>query len=261
MTTRISYITSMQFSLLVFAVVLLEITRIALAGTVHVAVATNFRIPMDAIKTKFELIYPHQILVSTGSTGRIFTQIVHGSPYDVFLAADVKYTDKLIHLGMGDHEWHKAYAYGQLVLAYDLQLVDSKDLRAILQAVKLRHLVVPNPDLAPYGRAAQEVLDALNVTSGLRAKIVTVENVGQSYAMVASSNAQAGFSAASLHANNKPKKRLGIIPVPEYLYTPIQQNALLISRSKSNDAAREFFAFLSSKVAKDIISSYDYRLP
>ena len=259
MTTRIPYITSMQFSLLVFTAILL--TRIALAGTAHIVVAANFRIPMDVIKTKFESVHSHQVLVSTGSTGKIFAQIVYGSPYDVFLSADVKYTNKLIHMGMGDGEWHKAYAYGQLVLVCDLQLADSGDLRTILQAVKLRHLVVPNPDLAPYGRAAREVLDALNVTSFLRTKIVTVENVGQSYAMVASGNAQAGFSAASLHASNKPKKRLVIIPVSEYLYTPIQQNVLLMSGSKSNDAARAFFAFLDSKVAKDVISSYGYKLP
>ena len=58
------------------------------AETVKVAVASNFMAPMKAIAAEFERQTGHKVILSFGSSGKIFAQIKHGAPFQLFFSAD-----------------------------------------------------------------------------------------------------------------------------------------------------------------------------
>lgn len=73
-----------------FALTLLLLlgSPMVLADAVRVAVASNFLAAMDVLKEDFSKQTGHEILISSGSTGKLYAQIRNGAPFEVFLAAD-----------------------------------------------------------------------------------------------------------------------------------------------------------------------------
>ena len=53
-----------------------------------VAVASNFQTTARDIVSAFTLETGVPVRLSSGSTGKLYAQIVNGAPYDLFLAAD-----------------------------------------------------------------------------------------------------------------------------------------------------------------------------
>ena len=62
----------------------------AAAEPLTVAVASNFARPAATIVERFQTETGRPIRVTTGSTGQLYAQIMHGAPFDVFLAADAE---------------------------------------------------------------------------------------------------------------------------------------------------------------------------
>ena len=121
------------------------------------------------------------------------------------------------------------------------------------------HVAMANPDLAPYGAAARQALESLQLLDPLRPRIVYGENVGQAFALVASGNAALGFVATSQLA--QPMARGGgRWDVPETLHAPIRQDAVLLQRAVGNPAARAFVEWLASDEARALIAAAGYRL-
>src|SRR5690606_28312072 len=125
-------------------------------------------------------------------------------------------------------------------------------------AGRFRHLAIANPALAPYGAAARQALQALDLWPALQARIVRAENIGQTYAMVAGGAAEAGFVARAQLADDTPGSRW---PVPPELHAPIRQDALLLVRGRDNPAARAFLDYLGSPPARATIAALGYDLP
>ncbi len=115
-----------------------------------------------------------------------------------------------------------------------------------------------NPQLAPYGRAAHEVLESLGLWEGLQEKMVRGENIGQTFQFVQSGSAELGFVACSQAKRPGRAPRGSCWEVPQSLYTPIEQQAVLLRES---EAARAFLDFARGNEALEIIRSYGYGLP
>ena len=60
----------------------------AQASELHIAVASNFILPFKELSKKFQDSTGKKILLISGSTGKLYAQIIHGAPFDIFLAAD-----------------------------------------------------------------------------------------------------------------------------------------------------------------------------
>jgi hypothetical protein len=105
------------------------------------------------------------------STGKFYTQIVSGAPFEVLLAADDETPKKLIAEGHAVAGSRFTYAIGKLVL-WSAQ-PGSSTTRAVLASDRFKHLAVANPKLAPYGAAAHEVLKARGLADALAPKLVT----------------------------------------------------------------------------------------
>jgi len=227
------------------------------ADQVQVAVAANFAGPVEKIATAFKEKTGHELLVSTGSTGKFYAQIKNGAPFEVFFSADDETPAKLEQEGQAVPGTRFTYAIGRLVLwSPKPDFID--DQGNILKQGHFSRLAIANPKLAPYGQAAEDTMKALGVYDQLQPKFVTGENIAQTYQFVGTGNAELGFVALSqVYESGKIQKGSGWI-VPDALHKPIRQDAALLNPGKDKPAARALLEFMKSDAAKSIISAAGY---
>lgn len=227
------------------------------AEQLHIAVASNFTHAIKALAKNFEEKTGHRVVLSFGSTGKLYAQIIHGAPYDVFFAADSKRPVLLEKNGQALPGSRFTYATGKLVLwSPRQQLVDTKG--KVLNRQDLRHLAIANPDLAPYGRAARQVLQHEGLWLTLQARLVRGENIGQAYQFIKSGNVELGFVAfAQVQYPGHPATG-SWWEIPESLYSPIEQQAVLL---KDNPAASDFLQYVKHDASRALIRSYGYGTP
>jgi len=241
-----------------FAVALAAFAFAAQADEVQVAVAANFSAAAQKIAAQFEKDTGHVVKLSFGATGKFYAQIEAGAPFDVLLAADQTTPGKLVTEGKAVPTTLHTYAIGKLVLwSADPALVDAKG--EVLKSDKWKHLSVADAKLAPYGQAARETLAALKLTDAVQSRVVTAENIGQALQFAQSGNAELGFVALGQVQppdGSKPAGSLWL--VPDSLYTPIKQDAVVIASTKVSKAATEFVDYLASDKARVVIKAHGY---
>ncbi|TQV87234.1 molybdate ABC transporter substrate-binding protein [Aliikangiella coralliicola] len=230
---------------------------------INVAVAANFYAPLKVISNKFEKQSGRKVRLIPGSSGKIFAQIKNGAPFDVFLSADQHKPAALEQAGLVVKGSRFTYAQGELVL-WSNQAGLSFNGAKTIQSNVVKKLALANPKLAPYGLAAKQVLDSLNLYESVKNKLVYGENIAQTYQFVASGNAQVGFLALSqvigMSESGEAKHRSGSFwRVPGELHQPIFQDAVILKRAKANSTASEFLKFLRTTRATHIIHAYGYK--
>ncbi|MAM88347.1 MAG: molybdate ABC transporter substrate-binding protein [unclassified Hahellaceae] len=237
--------------------VLLTLSTTIAAETVSIAVAANFAAPMARIIEAFEAGSEHQVQLSLGSSGKLYAQISHGAPFEVFFSADQLVPSKLAQAGLALTATQFTYAVGQLVLWSAAEdFVDDKG--QVLRLASFDKLAIANPRLAPYGAAAVEVLEALDRFEEVKARLIMGENIAQTYHFVSTGNADLGFVAASqVMRDGKLTAGSGWL-VPQSLYTPIYQDAILLKTGADNPAARAFIDFVKTPEARRIMAAYAY---
>ncbi len=238
-------------------VVLLLGSAPVLAEEVMVAVAANFATAMTRLAPAFERTSGHKLTVVLGASGKFLQQIQQGAPFDVLLSADAERPALLAKSGLGVPESRFTYAIGRLVLwSPDPQAIH--DGAAYLASGSFRHLAIANPVVAPYGAAAQRVLEQLGLWQRLQEKIVRGEDIGQTYALVVSHAAEVGFVAlAQLPSDTAGSRWI----VPPTLYPPLAQDAILLTRARDKPAAQAFLTYLKSPAARAVITTLGYELP
>ncbi len=220
-----------------------------------IAVATNFAAPLSEIAEVFEAQSGHHLTISMGSSGSLYAQIQNGAPFDVFLSADQLIPEALENSELIVPASRFTYAVGAIVLwSADAETVDQSG--SVLRQNNFRRLAIANPETAPYGQAAIEVLQSLSLEAAIRPKLVMGQNIAQTYQFVASGNAQLGFVALSQISQNDQSGSLWV--VPRNLYGPILQDAVLLKNGADNEAAHAFIEFLRGPTARQISQSYGY---
>jgi len=229
----------------------------AWAAELRIAVATNFADTLQRLAVTFSAQTGHRVVASSASTGKHYAQIRNGAAFDIFLAADAERPALLEQQGIGVPGSRFAYALGRLILwAPGEQAID--DPAGLLGAGRFRRLAVANPRLAPYGRAAQQVLEGWQLWQPLQPKIVRGENVGQAYQFVATGNAELGLVALSQLLAHPGGPRGAYRILPEGLHTPILQEALMLRRS---EAAEAFLDYLKGEAAAALLREAGYGVP
>lgn len=230
------------------------------AGEVQVAVASNFSKPMQKIAELFSAETSHEARLAFGASGKFVAQINHGAPFEVFLSADRSKPARLLEQQLAVAGTGFTYALGRLVLwsvrdAY----VDAKG--KVLTTAAFHHLALAEPKLAPYGEAAIQVLDKLQRTDQLRGRFVQGENISQTWQFVKTGNAELGFVALSQIMHDGEITEGSAWVIPQNLYQPIRQDAVLLQAGKNNPAALALLDFLRSDTVQQLIRSYGYHLP
>ena len=231
------------------------------AETVHAAVASNFLVTFRALTASFEAESGHRVLISSGSTGKLYAQIKHGAPYELFLAADAKRPRLLEEAGLVKMGDRFVYAVGRLVLWSPK--VNRIRGRESLNGKGLRRIALANPAIAPYGRAAREALTALALWEEFVAagRFVYGENVAQAQVFSASGNTDAAFVSFAQIQDGRGGTTGSHWPVPIDLYTPIRQEAVLLARGSKKRAAHALFDFLRSVEVRKMIRQGGYESP
>jgi molybdate transport system substrate-binding protein len=228
----------------------------ALADEVRVAVAANFTGAAKDIAARFEKHTGHRVKLSFGSTGKLFTQIENGAPFDVFLAADSRRPAKAEDEGLAVADTRFTYARGKLVL-WSQKAGLFEDGEAYLKTERFPRAAIANPKTAPYGLAAEQVLEHLGLWDDVQGKLVRGDSIAQTFQFVATGNAEIGFVAYSQIMKWKdPNGSLWIIPAN--YYAPVEQQAVLLNRGANNPAAREFIEFLRGAAARSVIEGFGY---
>ncbi len=228
------------------------------ADEVRVAVASNFLPTMERIAETYEGHSDDQLIISSGSTGKLYAQVWNGAPFDVFLSADAQRPQRLVQEGLAIAESRFTYAIGRLSLWSTQQSHCQEDLKS---GNFKRRLAVANPKTAPYGAAAAEVIESLGLTAKLRNRLVNGENISQTFQFVSTGNAGMGFVAMSqLEAQREVLNNLTGCrwDVPTQMHSPLVQDAVLLKRAASSDAAKRFLAFLQSDETRQLIVRAGY---
>ena len=205
------------------------------AETVRVAVAANFTAPIKELAPIYEKATGDKLVLSFGATGAFYAQIKNGAPFDVLLAADSKTPAKAVKEGFGVEGTNYTYAIGKLVLwSSDAGFIKDQN---SLKSDKLQKLAVANPKLAPYGEAAHQAMEALGMKAALTPKIVEGD----------------GFVAMSQCAKDGKFTSGSGWVVPQELYKPITQDAVLLKAGEKNEGAKRFLEYLKTNKEADRI--------
>jgi molybdate transport system substrate-binding protein len=227
------------------------------ADEIQVAVASNFTSPMRVITEQFERDTGHKVLLSFGSTGKLYAQIRNGAPFSILLAADEQIPVRLEDEGLGVAGSRFTYAIGTLVLwSANEGYVD--DQGKVLTHQAYRHLAIANPKTAPYGAAAMATLTKLGLADSVRGKLVQGENIAQTHQFVASGNAELGFVALSQVIESGEIRQGSGWVVPATYHPPIRQDALLLNKGRDSPAAHALLDYLRSAKATEVINAYGY---
>ncbi|OYU68525.1 MAG: molybdate ABC transporter substrate-binding protein [Alphaproteobacteria bacterium PA2] len=246
-----------SLSLALTMLILAALPCTGVAGQVRVAVAANFAEPAQDLATAFRIRTGDTVVLSPGSSGQLYVQIAHGAPYEVFLSADVDQPARAEINGLSVKGTRFTYGTGRLVL-YSTRSGLVMDKGAVLGAGDFNKLAIADPATAPYGRAAVETLRKIGLYDRVSPKLVTGTSITQAFQFVETGAADLGFVALS-QVIRKPGGSRWLVPVSHH--APVAQQAVLLKRGDSNPAARRFLAFLKSREARSIISSYGYEVP
>ncbi|MBI2602618.1 MAG: molybdate ABC transporter substrate-binding protein [Deltaproteobacteria bacterium] len=233
---------------------------LATAEEIHVAVASNFSKTMEKVAQQYHEKTGHKVLLSFGSTGKLFAQIKNGAPFDAFFSADVERPEQLVKEGLADSASEFIYAQGKLAL-FSLSMKLGTDPRAVLKAGGFKNLALANPETAPYGAAAVEVMRAWGVYDGLKPKLVFGESVAQTFHYISTGNAQLGFISVSqlVETENEVNKKGEFYIPPQHLYKPIYQKAVILKRTRRL-VVKDFFTFFRSAPVRNVIENFGYSL-
>lgn len=221
----------------------------------RVATAANFRHALLALKPILEG-GNMKLTIISASTGSLFQQILRGAPFDLFLAADSFRPIALEANSMIASNSRRTYAYGRLVLWSREQGVDPKSLLTDPGS----RIALADPRLAPYGRAARESLESLQLWELVEERLVWGRNINQAFLFAVSGQAQVALvSAAQVALYRKNNNQGGSVwYIPNNHYSPIEQQVVVLARSAHPKSAWVFAERLLSKEAQALIAQLGY---
>ncbi len=229
----------------------------AAAEEIRVAVASNFANVIKILSAQFEAATGHKVTLIYGSTGKHYAQIRNGAPFDAFFAADIKRPELLEKAGFALPGSRFTYARGKVVLwSPRAGYIGTEG--EVLAKGAFTYLAIANPGLAPYGKAAEEVLRARGLWDELNTRVVRGENIGQAFQFVKSGNAELGFVAYSQVRRPGHPVEGSWWEVPQALYTPVDQQAVLL---KESAVARAFLSFVKSDESRALVREFGYATP
>ncbi len=246
-------------AVLVIQSILLPLQAANASSDPLVAVSSNFLGAAKLLAREFQRDTGLKVRLSAASTGKLYAQIIHGAPYAVFLAANRREPERLEREGHGVNGTRFTYALGKLVLWSPSSKLLSSDPGKLLVENEFKTISIANPRTAPYGEAAHQVLVTLGVDTA-RYRMLQAENVNQAYQFAATGGVEVGFVAYSQLVAAHQLSGGNSWLVPENLYSPIEQQALLLKNARDNEVARAFLRYLRSEKARVLIKQAGYGL-
>lgn len=232
------------------------------AGEISIAVAANVSYAIQPLIKAFNETHPKTTVhVILGSSGKLFAQISHSAPYDLYMSANMKYPHRLYEDNL-TIEKPVIYAQGALAL-FSSKARDMDAGLNLLKEKEIKKIAVANPKTAPYGVATEEALQHAKLYDTLKEKFVYGESISQTVIYARSAVGIGIIAKSSLFAPQMLayKKDIHWVDVDEALYTPIDQGMVLLKNSEHQDSAKVFYDFIQSPKAKEILKFFGYKVP
>jgi molybdate transport system substrate-binding protein len=223
-----------------------------------VAAAANLQPVLTELVPLFEQQQKGRIKLNTGSSANLVRQIQQGLPAELFLSADEDFALRLFDAGL-TVDRGVVYATGRIALLVpaDSALLLDPQLKGLAVGMSgINKFAIANPELAPYGKAAVQALQKLNLWPALQGKIVLGESIAQATQYVSTGAAQAGITALSLALAPELASRVRYVLIPDDLHAPVRQRMVLLKSARP--AARAFYEFLQSPAARAVLTRYGY---
>jgi molybdate transport system substrate-binding protein len=223
--------------------------------TLRVAAASDLQAALPVLAKRFQAAHRMEVVPVFGASGMLAQQIEQGGPFDVFLSANKKFVDNLAAKGAVKADSVTPYAEGHLVLVVNRQADVAMAVAGLadLTRPEVKHIAIANPETAPYGFAAKQVLEK----SGLDAvapKLVQAESIRQALQFVQTGNAEVGLVARSV-ANVPEVRQVELDPA---LHDPIVQYLGIVAHTENPRAARQLADFLLSEEGQKILGAFGF---
>lgn len=221
----------------------------------RIAVASNFAPILEKLLPEFSQQTQINVELISGSSGTLFVQIKHGAPFDVFLSADELRPQKLQDDKLIVANSLKTYAYGQLALySHNDPNPSLANLAAYFADFPSQRFAIANPEIAPYGKAAKQVLEKLNLWQSVQSKLVIGVNINHTYMQIHSQSVNMGIVALSQLTLSQ---RSGTV-IPQHYYQPIKQQLVILKASKQIENAQKLSEFLLSSSVQESLAAFGY---
>ena len=228
-----------------------------------IAAAANLNFALTEIARRFERDRGAHVDVVFGASGTLTRQIRDGAPFDMFLAADEEFPAQLTAAGL-TRDAGVVYAIGRLALFAPTGsplTVDERleGLSRLLRAGGVSRFAIANPDLAPYGRAAEAALRTRGLWEAIRPRLVLGDSIAQAAQFATTGNAVGGLIAYSLVTEptfaNKGKYAL----VPQADHPALRQRMVLLKQA--GPVVEQFYAYMQGAAARDVLVRNGYGVP
>ena len=222
------------------------------AQTLRIAVASNFAKPLERLLTEFKKTHPHNTQISSASSGVLYQQIRHGAPFDMFLSADIRRPELIEKQELVYENYRQPYAIGQIALwsATSGNPISIDDLKQHDDRI-----AIAAPHIAPYGQAAKQALLNIDLWSKFHRKLITGNNINQTYQQTLTGAVRYGFISYSQLLDSNVGH--GIL-IDNNLHTPLEQQMVVLKNARNIELATAFFNFLLSEKAQQLIAEQGY---
>jgi molybdate transport system substrate-binding protein len=221
------------------------------AVEIKIAVASNFTPILKKIAKLYEAKTKNSVKLTSGSSGKLYSMITNGAPFDIFLSADTVKTSRLISTGKALEASRFVYARGSLV-AWSNK-TEAIGIEGLVEEAK--SIAIANPKHAPYGIAAKQFLRAKKIYK--KKNIVVAENASQAYSFVNTKNVDIGFVPLSLLLQSKINPKEYWI-IPKSFYSPIKQEMVIIAKSQKLKVCQQFLSFIQESKIQKLIEMSGY---
>ena len=206
---------------------------------------------LEEIKSSFESEKSVEISVSYSGSQKLARQIAAGADVDIFLSAGILPRDFLYELNLVSKTSTIASNRLVLVAGEDFSY-DIKNIKEIIE-LPIERISIANPELAPVGVYAKDMLEYYNIWEPFREKIIFANNARDALRYVKSGNVDLAIvykTDVKIISSDKIKV-IDIIDINSY--RPIVYTAVAISGSNHPTVVKEFISFLSGAYSKDVL--------
>lgn len=225
-----------------------------------VAAAANLNVALTEIAEQFARDRGLRVELVFGASGTLTRQIQDGAPFELFLAADEEFPKQLAAAGL-TRDAGIVYAVGRLAifapkgspLTVDERL---EGLARLVKAGGVTRFAIANPDVAPYGKAAEAVLRKRGVWDAIRPQLVLGDTVAQAAQFATTGNAVGGLIAYSLVLAPGFADRGTHAVIPDVDYPPLRQRMVLLKRARPTTT--QFYGYLQGAAARAILQKHGY---
>ena len=219
----------------------------------RIAVASNFKNTLIELVADFKRQHAYPITISSASTGALYQQIIKGAPFDIFFAADELRPNKLVKQGLAQHT--QLYAYGRVALySAKTQFNYAQQPQTLPSTCRIG---IANPAYAPYGIAAQKVINDISALS--QCQLIKGSNIAQAFQFTQLQTVDLGVVAYSHVLEQSIEQSQYQLLNERY---NVAQALVVLNNSNhkhTDNRAAQFVAYLHSANAQQIISHSGYK--